>query len=241
METSEPSKLKLFEYGKSFVQSYGNKDNNPRFLIEARCTMIDRGNVDEYYLAARCKGEHTYSAVELFEKNSFEFFPLFHKNETVVFRKFKYYIPGEKDEYKKTYKKKEIWSERKFLIKEIEGKLLNGTKEIINATEEGKELMGRLVVTKGSKAIIDFPIKTINTFKDQWQVDTGSIVYPNFYKYPVEKILSFSLAFVAMNHHNIAEVITEGLIEPFGQQPISIAHDDAVIKIEHPEFYIYAI
>lgn len=236
------TKVKIFDYGKCFVFGTENKDNNPRFLVESKCTVIDRGKTEEYYLAAKCKGENTYSRDELFIKTSFGMFPLFSEKETFVFRKFKYFKGGERDEYKKRYSKGEIWGERKFIIREVEGELLDTPEKITKATKEGRVLMGRFKIKKGIEVIIDFPIKTINIFENQWQVDTGYIPYPNFYKYPVEKISSFSMAFIAFNNFNIAEIITEGLVELVeGCQALFVAHDNEVSKIINPEVYIYAI
>jgi hypothetical protein len=236
------TKVKLFDYGKSYIRTFDNSDNNPRFLIESKCTVIDRGKTDEYYLGAPCKGEHTYSDKELFVRKAFELFPLFHKDATLVFRRFKHYVPTEKGEYKKTYGKKEIWGDREFIIKEIEGELLNTPEKIVKAVKDGVFLMGRIVIKKGIKVIIDFPIKTINTYENQWQVDTGPIVAPDFYKYPVDGISSFNLAFIAFNSLNLAEVMTESLVQFIqGCSAVFVARDDMVFKIENPEFYIYAV
>jgi hypothetical protein len=121
METKKPSDIKLFDYGKSFVQTENNPENTPRFLVESRCVIIDGDNTEEYYLAARCKGEHTFDYQDLFEsKCPFDFFPLFNKKETLVFRKFKFYLPGEVGEYKKKYGSSAPWGDKVISIKEIE-------------------------------------------------------------------------------------------------------------------------
>lgn len=242
METKNTSNIKLFDYGNSFAMAVDGEDNNPRFLIESKCSVTDRGKTEEYYLAAKCKGENTYDKNKLFIETSFELFPIFNKNETLTFRKFKYFKGSEQGEYKRRYDKLEIWGDRKFIIREVEGELLDTAERIIKATEDGRKLMGRLRIKKGVEIIIDFPIKTINTFKNQWQVDTGYIPYLDFYKYPVEKISSFSMAFIAFNNFNTAEVVTEGLVELVpGCQAIYIATDIEVFKIQNPEIYIYAV
>jgi len=241
METQRTDAIKIFDYGNSFVICNG-QDNNPRFLVDSICTITDRGNTETYYLVKKCKGENTFSKDKLFIENSFDLFPLFGEEETLTFRKFKWYKQNEVGEYKKRYGKGEIWGDRKFLIKEIEGKLLDTTEKIIRATMDGRCLMGRLVVKKGIKAVIDFPIKTINTFKDMWQVDTGFIPFPEFYKYPVYKINSFNMGFISFNSFGICEVITENLVELVAGIPaISVAYYKDVTKITNPEVYIYAV
>jgi hypothetical protein len=242
METQKSGSLKFFDFGNSFVMAINSKDNNPRFLIESKCTVIDRGKTEEYYLVEKCKGENTYAKSKLFVDTSFGLFPIFNRNETLAFRKFKYFKGSELGEYKRRYDKWEIWGDKKFIVREVEGELIDTSEKIIKATEEGRKLMGRLRIKKGIEVIIDFPIKTINTFKNQWQVDTGYIPYPDFYKYPVEKISSFGMGFIIFNNFNVAEVATEGLMELIpGCQAIYIATDKDVSVIPNPEIYIYAV
>jgi len=233
---------KLFEYGNSFIQTCDNTDNNPRFMVDAKCTITDRGNTEDYYLAEKCKGENTYSKKDLFVGNVFDLFVLFGKDETLAFRKFKYYTLPEKGEYKKVYKKGEIWGDRKFLIREVDGELLDTSEKIIKATISGRRLMGRLIIKKGVKIIIDFPIKTINTFNDLWQVDTGFIPYPNFYEYPVYKIKSFKMGYIIFNSFNLIEIATENLTELVDGHPaVNVAQYNDISKITNPEIYIYAV
>jgi len=242
MEVKNTSTIKIFDYGKSFVLGINSKDNNPRFLIESKCTITDRGKTEDYYIVSKCKGEFTYSKDDLFVRNAFGLFPIFGKDETLTYRKFKYYKPGEEGEYKRAYKKGEIWGERKFIIREVEAELLDTAEKIVKATEEGRVLMGRFRIKKGIEVIIDFPIKTINTHEDQWQVDTGYILYPNFYKYPVDKISSLSMAFIAFNSFGVLEVSTEGLMELVpGCNAMYIARDNEFSKVANPDISIYAI
>ena len=242
MEIKGTDTIKLFDFGNSFVQTCDNTDNNPRFLIDAKCTVTDRGNIDEYYLVEKCKGENTYSKTDLFVNNIFDLFVLFGKDETLAFRKFKYYTLPEKREYKKRYGKGEIWGEREFLIREVNGELLDTSEKIIKATKNGRRLMGRFVIKKGIKVVIDFPIKTINTFKNQWQVDTGFIPYPNFYEYPVYKINSFSMGYIIFNSFGLVEIATEKLVELVdGCQAVNVAQYGDICKITNPEIYIYAV
>jgi len=217
--------LKLFDYGKSFVITNG-KDNNPRFLIEARCRVGDK----DYYLGAKCKGEHTFSHKELFERNSFEFYPLFGKDETIIFRKFGYYLSSETGEYKKKYRNENTWGDKKFIIKEIKPtELLDTSKKIISATERCVPIIGRLAY---ENAIIDFPIKTINKHLNNWQVDTGPIPFPTNY--------SFSIAHIAFNSFKIAEIIIDGLIQVNGTT-IFVARGDKIITIKNPKIYLYSV
>lgn len=235
------TEIKLFDYGNSFVVCNG-QDNNPRFLVESRCVITDRGKTETYYLTARCKGEDTFSKDKLFIENSFDLFPLFGEEETITFRKFKWYKPNECGEYKKRHKKGEIWGDRKFLIKETEGELLDTSEKIIKATLEGRNLMGRIRINKGIEVVIDFPIKTINTFGEKWQMDTGPIPFPEFYKYPVYKIGSFHMAFICFNNLNRAEVIMENLVELVpGVPALFITNYNEIIEIKNPEICIYAV
>ena len=110
-------KEKFFNYGKSFVITENNKENTPRFLIEAKCVL---DNID-YYLCAPCKGENTFNKKDLFEVNRpFEFTPIISANETVIFRNFRYFLDRETGEYKRAYKGNEVWGDKKFFIKEVE-------------------------------------------------------------------------------------------------------------------------
>ena len=236
------TKIKLFEYGKSFVQTYDNADNTPRFLIESRCIINDRGKTDAYYLVSSCKGENTYDKHNLFKSVSYLLYPVFHEKETLTFRKFKYFKNGEVGEYKKTHKEGTIWGKRKFLLKEIDGELLDTSEKIVKAVKDGRCLIGRLKIKKGIEVIIDFPIKTINVHDDQWQVDTGYILYPEFYKYPVERISSLSMGFIAFSNLNIVEVMTEGITQLIeGSDALFICNDKDISRITNPDIHIYAV
>ena len=221
----ENGNLKLFDYGKSFVITNGT-GNSPRFLIEARCRFDGR----DYYLGAKCKGENTFADKELFERNSFEFYPLFGEDETIIFRRFGYYLPFETGEYKKIYRNIESWGEKEFIIKEVEStELLDTSEKIISAIEKCVPIMGRLVY---KNAVIDFPVKTINKYLKEWQVDTGPIPFPINY--------SFGLAFIAFNNFKFAEVIIDELTLIKGTT-IIVVRGNKIITINNPEIYLYAL
>ena len=217
--------LKLFDYGKSFVITNGT-GNSPRFLIEAKCRFDGK----DYYLGAKCKGENTFADKELFKRNSFEFYPLFSEDETIVFRRFGYYLPFETGEYKKIYRNTESWGDKEFIIKEAEPtEPLDTSEKIISAIERCVPIMGRLVY---GNAIMDFPVKTINRRSEEWQVDTGPIPFPVDY--------SFGLAFIAFNSFKLVEVIIDGLVR-VGNSNLLVVRGDKVITIKNPEIYLYAV
>ncbi len=246
MAVKSTNTIKIFEYGKSFIQTTNNSENTPRFLVDSKCTIINGDKVEEYYLGAKCKGENTFAKDKLFQELSFEFFPVFSNDKTLIFRRFKWYLPSELEEYKKLYNKGELWGNRKFVIKETEpSEVLNTQKEIKEATLAGKPIMGRIVIVhpvSGIKAILDFPIKTMNVNGKEWQVDTGPIIFPDLGLYPIQKILSFSLSFIAFNSFNFIEAIMESIVQINGTNPVVyIARDEGILRIKNPEIYLYSI
>lgn len=236
METKNTSNIKFFDYGKSFVITENHPTNTPRFSIEAKCTMDDQ----EYYLCAPCKGENTYAEESLFTIKPFEFTPIISKEEILLFRKYNFFNSEEKNEYKKAYIGNDIWGEKKFFIKEAKAKeLLDSPEKINNAVKNGLPIMCRLVIKQNDKsATIDFPIKTINVHKDNWQVDTGVLPIPDLTgKYPY-KIFAFNLAYVAFNSFDSVEFLIRNLFEI---EKYFIISPCETLKIKDPEIYLYSL
>ncbi len=243
METKRTDTIKFFDYGHSFITASGHPKNNPRFMVEAICTLTDEfGEVDTYYQAAPCKGEHTFAKEKLFEENSFDFLPIIHEKQVLVFRNWRFYNYDERVAYKKAYDSKVLWGDKHYFIKEVGTKeLLNTPEKIVKATNDGLAMMCRIVL-KGKdkrKAVIDFPIKTINTFMNQYQIDTGPILFPDLKGIYPCKIFTFNLSHVAFNSFDFADFIIEGLTELFGQY--TVARYCRVITIDKPELYLYSV
>ena len=240
METEKTDTIKLFDYGKSFVATTNCTDNTPRFLIESRCKIITEHNSVDYCLGAKCKGENTFDYEKLFQINSFEFYPLFSENETTIFRRWGYYKPDELSEYKSIYDGNALWGDKKFVIKEVKPReLLDTSEKIISATLECTPMMGRVEFERyGMKAIIDFPIKTMNAKPENWQVDTGPIPFPMI----GDHTLSFELGFIAFNSFRFVDVIVDGLIEIKEAQPnLHVVAGEKILTINDAKIYLYSV
>ncbi len=241
MATKKSNPIKLFDYGQSFITGSGHSVNNPRFLIEAICKLTIDGETDTYYQASPCKGEYTFGKDKLFLENSFDFLPIIHENQILVFRNWKFYNQVEKVEYKKAYDSKIVFGDKNYLVKYKEPKALLDTPEkIVAAANKGVPIMCRLVLKDGKKeAVIDFPIKTINTFENKYQIDTGPIMFPDLRgTYPC-KIFTFNLAYVAFNSFEFAEFIIEQMTKLFGEY--DVARYNRIIRVDKPELYLYSL
>ena len=116
------------------------------------------------------------------------------------------------------------WGDHSFKIKKAESfSLLNSNNRIISAVEKGQPIVGRIEIKNPStkmKAIINFPVKTININERNriaYQVDTGPVLFPDLSKKYERSIESFRLAFVAFSSPTSAEFIIEKEV-PVGEE-----------------------
>ena len=197
------------DYGRSFINTKATS-NSPRFWIESRCLISDpsTGETAEYYQCGSCKSEHTFAEKDLFQEDNFDFLPIFSQRETVIFRRRSRWT-GEYHEVAGAIWGGTVPSQRVFT-----GRVLTTPEEIFEAMSSGKPLVGQTELrdkASGRKAIIEYPIKTINWHRGNkvWQVDTGPVIFPDLSVPAAQWSRNIKLAFIAFRTEDWADFVVE--------------------------------
>ncbi len=79
------------DYGRSFLMGKGHA-NEARFWIESRTRVIDdrRGICEDFYQTASCKSENTFHEQDLFQRDNYDFLPIFSAGYGLIFRRHAY-------------------------------------------------------------------------------------------------------------------------------------------------------
>ncbi len=205
----------FIDYGRSFIQTRG-PENAVRFVIESRLEIIDSetGEKTIFYQAASCKSEHTFAKKHLFHKQNYNFLPVFAGENIIIFRS---HVPWNENYVTVADEKSDtrnIWGKPEFLLRIANNvKRLEKTEEIIEATHKGLPITGRteIVYDNGINAIIEYPVKTMNTNVDKkmYQVDTGPLLFPHPGR-KMSRLKDFvSIAYIAFNTDYFADFIIE--------------------------------
>jgi len=232
--------LQTIDYGKSFV-CFSGPLNAARFWIESHTRVINQETAltEDYYQCGACKAENTWasrgkSSPFLFMEDNHDYTPVFGSEVSVVFRR-KAYL---------NQRYKEVISEFKVFGKPVrrirfadEQRLLNTSAEICRAGREGYPLVGRTEIgdeTGGWKAIIEYPIKTININSDRnlFQVDTGPIAWPDLASRDGKSADTISLAFIAYDSFSSADFIIEAptQIKQEGREVCQVHHYSRILR-----------
>jgi len=218
--SGKAAEMPPLEYGLSFI-CHGAAFNSVRFWVESRTRILDTraGTWTEFYQCGSCKSENTFAERDLFMKDNYDFLPIFGGEDVLVFRR-----PAALSERYRTIKKAvDMWGEPSLKLKEG-GRVTELTTwdAIASATADAIPLVSQTEIINTDtqlRAIIECPVKTINIQpeKKQYQVDTGPIAFPDLTERTDPLINALSLAFVAFNAPDFADVIIE--------QPTSVAGD----------------
>src|SRR5262245_47228414 len=83
-----PEPIRCLDYGRSFLCHKGESaaSNAVRFQVESRTTLIEKnGRTHVFYQCASCKSEHTFAAKDLFQKDNYDFLPIFGDGKVLIF------------------------------------------------------------------------------------------------------------------------------------------------------------
>ena len=204
--------VKVLDYGLSFIGSRGPA-NAVRFWVESRTRIIDERNgvTEDYCQCGSCKSEATFAEKDLFQKDNYDFLPIFGPGYSVVFRR-KAYL---NDNYREIRPSDDWWGGQIYRTKEAAAvQLLEDNAAIRKATHAGLPIVLQTEIWSddaGLRAIIECPVKTmnINDENDIYQVDTGPVAWPDLSKRYDRTVESLSLAFVAFNAPHFADFAIE--------------------------------
>ncbi len=209
--SAEPQMPPL-DYGLSFLSGVAAW-NRVRFWVESRTRIFDArsGRHEDYLQCASCKSEDTFAAANLFLADNYDFLPIFGPEFGLIFRRKASATPG----YREVRASNKMWDGQTLrLAPARRPRLLDSAAAIRKATHDGLPLVAQTAFTNGATgyhAIVEYPVKTMNIHdeKDQYQVDTGPVAFPDLSRRWDRLADSISLAFVAFNAPSFADFIRE--------------------------------
>ena len=109
------------DYGRSFINTKAIW-NSPRFWVESRCRIMDRatGQTVEYFQCGSCKSENTFAQSNLFQKDNYDFLPVFSSRECVLFRRYSRWI----NRYRQVRSSEGLWEGHVRCLRTFEGREL---------------------------------------------------------------------------------------------------------------------
>jgi hypothetical protein len=211
--------VKCLDYGRSFIGHTGS-NNSVRFWIESRTTIVDaKGVSHEFFQCGSCKSEDTFVEKDLFKADNYDFLPIIGHDSVVLFRRH----ANVRDGYRDVRPKVAVWGTPVFQLRDAEEvTVLDTGEKVCKATAEGLPIVAQTEIAhpeSGARAIIEHPIKTMNTDPSRglWQTDSGPVAFPELDKLADPPIDCLRLAFVAFNASHFADFVIE--------QPVAIVAD----------------
>jgi hypothetical protein len=205
-------RLEPIDYGRSFL--IGKiPANEVRFWVESRTRIIDEraGMWQDFYQCGSCKAESTFAEKDLFRPDNYDFLPVFGPEEGVIFRRKAWLNPN----YRSVTKAADLWGGQVYKIRQAErARLLTTNAAVREATLAALPIVAQTEIANtetGLRAIMEYPVKTMNTHreKDQYQVDTGPVAFPDLGQRHDTFAHSLSLAYVAFNVPHFADFVIE--------------------------------
>jgi len=225
----KPTEMPPLDYGLSFI-CHTAPFNSVRFWVESRTRILDEraGTWTDFYQCGACKSENTFAERDLFMVDNYDFLPIFGGDDVLVFRR-----PACISEKYRTVKKAaDMWGTPSLKLKEAGRHEELGTWDAIaRDTADAIPLVSQTEIANAEtqlRAIIECPVKTMNILpeKQQYQVDTGPIAFPDLTRRDTLSIDALSLAFVAFNAPDFADFVIE--------QPTSVTGDNgATYQVYH--------
>ena len=201
------------DYGRSFLIGRGAA-NEVRFWIESRTRIVeaDSGKSEDFWQTASCKSEHTFAESDLFQRDNYDFLPVFGAEFGIIFRR-KAYLNSN---YREIVPCDEMFGGHDLHLVEAQGATeLTNNEAIRDATYRFAPIVSQTEIwndDSGLRAIIECPVKTMNTKRqeDLYQVDAGPVAFPDLTLKGGRRIDSISLAFLAFNAPHFTDFVIEG-------------------------------
>ena len=226
------------DYGRSFAIGAG-ASNECRFWIESRLRVIDEedDSVEDYLQGASCKSEDTFAAADLFQQDNNDFLPVFGPEHGIIFRRKAY----RNENYKSCLLDDDMFGGVARHLGEAENaRELMTNEDVREATYQMSPIIAQVEIANpdtGLSAIMECPVKTMNTRRegDNYQVDTGPLVFPDLSRRCTRQVESMNLAFVAFNAFHFADFVLEQPTEitsKSGEMAWSVYHFSELITLE---------
>jgi hypothetical protein len=208
------------DYGQSFLIGTW-AENEVRFWVESRTRIVDlrTGRTEDYVQCASCKSEDTFAQRDLFYEDNYDFLPIFGPEFGLIFRRKSWLNP----DYRTCQRSEEMWGGQDYHLVECPSlQELSTPEDVLRATREWRPIVAQTEIEDndtGLRAIIEFPVKTMNTRRrdSAYQTDTGPVAFPELGRRPERLVDAVSLAFVAFNARHFADFVIE---EPTVAEPV---------------------
>jgi hypothetical protein len=206
--------LQALDFSRSFVTFFttpAQGGNIARIQIDATCRVDGwgpDGATGEFHLIAPCRSEQMYLEGQLFQMPNYEFCGIFAVDELVLLR-----THWTSDRESPEYAKPEERFERIAIdLTKGEFEAVDSDAEVVQATLANRRLVARTELTDettGARAIIDYPVKTMNVRRDpmSFQVDTGPILVPRWDAASIAAPLRFDVAHAVYWKRDRAEFV----------------------------------
>ncbi len=223
------------DYGRSFLIGKG-RTNEVRFWIESRTRVIDEkeGISEDFYQTASCKSENTFHDRDLFQRDNYDFLPIFSARYGLIFRR-----PAcLSARYRETRPYAEMFGGYDLHL--VEGERIRELPSNASIREETYRFAPLVSQTEirneetGLRALIECPVKTMNTRRedDRYQVDTGPLAFPDLAARADRLVDCLSLAFVAFNTPHFADFVVEAPtpVDP-GHPDLQVHHFSKIVSL----------
>lgn len=248
-----PDGVSCLDYAHSYMWPYNKGIDAVRVAIDSRIIVYDdaAGTATAYYLGASCKSEDTYGlrkdysengfkpgARTLFQDPNYDFTWIIGGRSAVIFRR-----GLSPERYREVIADTtERWGESRLQLRPASGTYAipaDRFEPAARATAAGHALVAQTEISDaatGLRAVIEYPVKTMNVSRDGfpsatgesvWQIDTGPVGVPELSKRFDPPISAFSLGFIATisRHPAAADFVLE--------QPTSLPPPNDTVEVLH--------
>ena len=235
MNNAPQIEMTPLDYGCSFLIGKGRTDE-VRFWIESRTRVIDEreGIGEDFYQTASSKSENTFHDRDLFQRDNYDFLPIFSAGYGLIFRR-----PAcLSARYRETRPYEEMFGGYDLHL--VEGERIRELPSNASIREETYRFAPLVSQTEirneetGLRALIECPVKTMNTRReeDRYQVDTGPLAFPDLSTRPERLVDCLSLAFVAFNAPHFADFVIEAptAVDP-GHPDLQVHHFSKIVSL----------
>ena len=238
--------MEVLDYRRCFAINTSARDgeekNTCRTQLLARCAL-DRADEEEFFLGKECIGEYMYREGSIAQVPTSEVCIIFGRKQSSLLKKFANHKndvvqAGPLDVRRKGFDGSyAYWTDLRFVLNRAEGRLLSTAEEIIGATLEGETLVGRTMLVDGEgkgSAVLEYPIPYMNVHppEQQFQVDVGPILYPDFAATAESPVERLQLAYVMFNQLDEVEFALRLPTRVGEGQAAEVLHYSQVVKVK---------
>ncbi len=218
------------------VEPSGEMDwgNSARIQIEARTVLTDEasGESDEFFLIVPCRAEWMYREDALFQMPNWEYRQIYSRTRGMGLCRA---LTSEGEQPFSTTL--ERYTSTRLVVKPLSNpRVLESDEAVIEATENRLPMVAQTEISdaeSGMNALIEYPVKTMNYHpeRNRFQVDTGSVMWPDFSALSDHWIECLCLAHVIYNRFDRTEFIVRR------PTPVKVDAEEVCRVLHYSEVY----